>query len=354
MIMNKKVLIAIIVALVFIFGVGVYFVLQKVYIIERKSIPDKTISTGQDIEKPLVANKTAKGRCGDGVCNSVEENNPNLCPKDCAPENNQEVISDLKYSSVDSEAVKLDLYFPVKTCTGKYPLVIKIHGGAFKEGDKYPAITKFLTDACYAVASLNYRLSGEATFPAGNQDVKSAVRWLRANADKYNLDSENFGVMGGSAGGYYASFLGTTGDTKDFDIGDNLQYSSAVQAVVDEFGPVDVAALAKDRADAGLPSDSVNSVETKYIGCDIGSSNCKNAIESSPINYISKNDPPFLILHGAKDKTIPIKQSQDFYEKLKAMAVTVTFVELPNAGHGGEEFDAYKPQIVEFFDKYLK
>jgi acetyl esterase/lipase len=201
------------------------------------------------------------------------------------------------------------------------------------------------------VASVNYRLSGEAIFPAGNQDVKSAVRWLRANAEKYNLDSEHFGVIGGSAGGYYSSFLGTTGDIRNFDVGDNLEYSSAVQAVVDQFGPVDFSTLAQDRVDAELPRSIV---ESDYLGCNISSVDCTNTIKSSPINYVSKEDPPFLILHGEEDNQIPIKQSQNFYENLQDAGVPATFISLPNAGHGDKEFNNYRPQILSFFDKYLK
>lgn len=342
--MNKKLLILAILSSIIV-GIGSYLVLRK-----NDSAKINKVSSERNIEKSQVANK----KCGDGVCDLAEKNNPNLCPRDCASVSDQKVIHDLKYSSVDSEAVKLDLYFPAETCTGKHPLIIKIHGGAFKGGDKYPTVTKFLTDACYVVASLNYRMSGEAVFPAGNQDVKSAVRWLRANADKYDLDSENFGAMGGSAGGYFASFLGTTGDTKDFDIGDNLEYSSSVQAIVDEFGLVNFSTLTEDRIGAGFPVDSTNSVESKYIGCDINSSICANAVVASPASYISKEDSPFLILHGAKDKTIPIKQSQDFHVKLQTANISSTFITLPNAGHGDPEFNKYEPKIVEFFDKYLK
>lgn len=316
------------------------------------------------------------GKCGDGVCGSIEKNNSNLCPQDCEVDNkNQSLnqqqsndqtvdqqtdqqaakdstfIKDLKYSNVNSNAVKLDLYLPGKDCSGKYPVIISIHGGAFRGGDKIPVRTDYLTNECYAVASVNYRLSGEALFPAGNQDIKSAVRWLRANASKYNLDAEHFGAIGGSAGGYFSSFLGVTGDTKDFDAGDNLGYSSAVQAVVDEFGPVDFSTLAQDRIDDKLAADSA---ESNYVGCDISSAACENATKASPVNYVSKGDAPFFILHGEKDKTIPIDQSRDFYQKLQNAGVSASFITIPNAGHGGPEFNNYESQIVEFFDEYLK
>lgn len=330
--MNKKILTSLITALIFIIaGIAIFFVLQK----------------------PIPPDDQGRGRCGDGVCGEKEKANPRLCPEDCE-ENNSKGIFDLKYSSIDSDAVKLDLYFPEKNCNGKLPLIIRIHGGAFKAGDKYPVETSFLTDNCYAVASLNYRLSGEAIFPAGNQDVKSAVRWLRANAEKYNLDPENFGAMGSSAGGYYSSFLGTTGDIKDiknFNVGDNLEYSSAVQAVVNQYGIADFSNLAQDRIDSGL---APNRAESNYLGCDMSSDDCTNAIKASPINYVSEEDPPFLILHGEEDVTIPIKQSQDFYEKLQDVGVASEFISIPDVGHGGREFNNYKSQILSFFEQYLK
>lgn len=327
--MNKKILILVITVLFFIVaGIIIFFVFQK-------SIP---------------LNDQVRDRCGDGICGPVEKNNPKLCPEDCS-ENSSRDIFDLKYSSVNSEAVKLDLYFPEKTCTGKLPLVIVIHGGAFKAGDKYPVSTSFLTDNCYAVASVNYRLSDEAVFPAANIDVKSAVRWLRANAEKYNLDPEHFGAMGQSAGGYFSSFLGTTGDIKDFDIGDNLEYSSAVQAVINKYGIANFSTLAQDRVSAGVPSSLV---ESNYLGCDISSEGCINAIKASPVSYVSKEDPPFFILHGEKDALIPIKQSQDFYKKLEDMGVVAFFISLPDAGHGDRKFNNYRPQILVFFNRHLK
>lgn len=314
-------------------------------IIEQGLLPEKKLT-----EDSLKSNGNKK--CGDNICDNIEKTNPDLCPKDCVKaDSGERKYLDLKYSNVNSEAVKLDLYLPERTCSGKYPLVVMIHGGAFKGGDKREVKSDFLTKNCFAVASLNYRLSGEALFPAGNQDVKSAVRWLRANADKYNLDADNFGAMGGSAGGYYSSFLGVAGDTKNFDSGENLGYSSAVQAVVDEFGLVNIATLAKDRSDAGLKASKV---ESDYMGCDISSLDCKNAAIASPVNYASKGDAPFFILHGAKDVQIPIKQSQDFYNLLLGKGIGAEFTILPNAGHGGPDFDAYEPQIVEFFNKHLR
>lgn len=347
----KKLKIALVISLLVIVLVIGFFLYLNMNIDNSVNLSEKEIP---DENKSLEENKIFPEDCGDGVCDDFEVKNL-FCPEDCLSRNNTLQIFNLKYSSVESNAVKLDLYLPKTNCSGKFPLIISIHGGGFESGDKYPVekpiSPDILSDNCYALASINYRLGGEAAFPAGNEDVKSAVRWLRAGAGKYNLDSDNFGVIGGSAGGYYSSFLGTTGDIQGFDVGDNLEYSSAVQAVVDEFGPVNISSLVQNRVDAGLPA---NSAESIFIGCDISSTNCANAINASPINHISKEDPPFLILHGEKDKIVPVKQSQDFYAQLQSFGVPVTFIMIPNAEHGGVEFDSYNEQIIEFFDKYLK
>ncbi|MEK6886047.1 MAG: alpha/beta hydrolase [Nanoarchaeota archaeon] len=294
-----------------------------------------------------------KPYCGDGICQTLESSGRIPCSKDCgtsgdSPDKN--FIKDIAYGS-DSSAQKLDLYLP-KGVSGKIPVIIEIHGGGFSAGDKYPSTrAEFFNTKGYAVAAINYRLSGEAIFPAAAYDVKSAVRWLRANADKYNLDAANFGAIGGSAGGYFSAFLGTTGDIKDFDVGDNLEYSSVVQAVVDQFGPVNFSSLAQDRVDKGYDPSRV---ETTYLGCNITLSSCENRFTASPINYVSSNDASFSIIHGAIDDQIPIKQSQDFYNALQSAGVDSQFTTVPNAGHGGPQYNSYNNEYLDFFDKYLK
>jgi acetyl esterase/lipase len=281
-------------------------------------------------------------KCGNGTCDSIEQSNPNLCPKDCEGKVKFKVIKDIAYGN-ESIMQKLDLYLPNNPAN----LIVFIHGGGFEGGDKFP-IPKllFLLDEGYAVASLNYRLSDEAPFPAAVYDVKSAIRFLRANGDKYNIDTEKIGVIGGSAGGYFVAFLGTTSDIKEFDIGDNLEYSSAVQAVVDEFGIGNFSSLGEERVNNKI------TVETKFIPCELAT--CELAIKASPITYITSNDPPFLILHGEKDNQIPVAQSINLNKALQDAGVQSELIIVPNAGHGGKEFDKYNSKIKEFFDKYIK
>lgn len=302
--------------------------------------------------------------CGDGVCGPVEKQR-GICPEDCnaIPDTNPleaECIdefckyTDIEYSYVDGISLKLDLYLPNPLPITNLPVIVEIHGGGFEGGDKFPSgKAKVLTENGFAVASINYRLSGQAIFPAAVQDVKSAVRWLRANSEEYNLDKNNFGAIGGSAGGTFVSFLGTTGNTEEFDVGENLQESSSVKAVVDLFGVINFSSLNSDRLDAGLREAEV---ESKYVGCDISLESCTNAFKASPINYIDSQDSAFLIIQGEEDKTIPAKQSEDFYRVLQEKGVESELILIAGAGHGSprDAFENYNPEIVDFFNLHLK
>jgi len=296
--------------------------------------------------------KTTKPSCGDGICQTLESSGKIPCSEDCGTSNESSkssLIKDISYGT-DSSAQKLDLYLP-KNFSGKIPLIIEIHGGGFEAGDKYPSqYAEILVSQGYAVTSLNYRLSGESIFPAAVYDVKSAVRWLRANADEYNLDPDNFGSIGGSAGGYFSAFLAVTGDTSEFDIGDNLGYSSKIQAAVDLFGPVNFSGLNEQRITSGFKT---NNVEEKYLGCTTLS--CETVMIASPVNYINKGDTQILIVHGDKDTKIPIQQSKDFYNLLQNAGVESTFVIAEGLGHGGPGYsERYSNDFIEFFNKHLK
>jgi acetyl esterase/lipase len=147
-------------------------------------------------------------------------------------------LRDLEYARAGEKSLLLDLYLPEKS-RHSLPLIIWIHGGAWTGGDKADCPARRLLQRGYAVASINYRLSNEAIFPAQIEDCKAAIRWLRAHAKQYGLDADHFGAWGSSAGGHLVALLGTTGDLKQFDKGDNLDFSSRVQAVCDFYGPTD-------------------------------------------------------------------------------------------------------------------
>ncbi len=265
-----------------------------------------------------------------------------------------EIQRDLVYKRIDGRALGLDLYSPSKPA-GPLPVIIWLHGGGWSKGRKEghsPAVT--LVDDGYAVASVDYRLTGIAPFPAQIEDCKAAVRWLRANASKYNLDPDRIGVWGFSAGAHLAALLGTSGGVKELEgDGDNMSYSSRVQAVCVVSGPGDL--LQQYREASAAPAEmnpKVKPALEALIGGPLEQNKAK-AMTASPISYISKDDPPFLIIQGENDITVPVSVTESFFAALKAAGVDATLEVLPGRGHGvgGAKF---QPMIKEFFDKHLR
>jgi acetyl esterase/lipase len=212
------------------------------------------------------------------------------------------VHRDLAYVTKGHERQKLDLYLPKDA---KYaPLVVMIHGGAFRVGSKEGENPVPMLTEGYAVASINYRLSQHAIWPAQIEDCKAAVRWLRANAAKYGIDANRIASYGQSAGGHLASMLGVMSDVKQFDVGENLKYSSKVIAVADFFGPTDFLQMDAHRLPTGMVHDTGDSPESHLVGGAIQQNKDKVA-RANPITYVSKNDPPFLIVHGDQDPLVP-------------------------------------------------
>lgn len=248
------------------------------------------------------------------------------------------------------ERNRLDLYVP--RADKPLPLIIWVHGGGWEAGSKEGNPALNLLARGYAVAGINYRYSKHAPFPAQIHDCKAAVRFLRANAGKYRLDPDRFGVMGASAGGHLVALLGTSGDVPDLDgDGGNTGVSAKVQAVCDWFGPTDLVRLSP-------PAAKSNAV-TRLLGGDTGTKN-DVAKAADPITYVSKGDPPFLILHGDQDGLVPLNQSELLHAALGKAGVPSELVVFKGAGHGDAEFrkqltaDANKSRIGDFFDKHLK
>ncbi|MFZ4813736.1 MAG: alpha/beta hydrolase fold domain-containing protein [Phototrophicaceae bacterium] len=271
--------------------------------------------------------------------------------------------ADLAYAEL-SEAQKLDLFIPEGE--GPFPLVVFVHGGAFRAGDKAMQANDVepLLAAGYAVASINYRLSGEAIFPAQIEDAKAAVRWLRANAETYALDPERFASWGASAGGNIAALLGTTGDVAEFDNAElgNIEFSSRVQATVDWFGPIDFGLMdaqfaADETCDAGAEShNAADSPESVLVGGEVQSM-LDVVAAANPVTYVSEDTPMFFIQHGSLDCTVPPAQSQLLYDAIVDLLgedhASLTY--FPEAGHGGNEFSdaANMAEVVAFLDKAL-
>jgi acetyl esterase/lipase len=262
------------------------------------------------------------------------------------------VHRDLPYVEGGHERQRLDLYLP-KNAKGQLPVIVWIHGGAWFAGSKdLPGDAMAFVDKGYAVASIGYRLSQHATFPAQIEDCKAAIRFLRANAERYELDGDHFGVWGVSAGGHLAALLGTTGDVDDLEgkTGNNDQ-SSRVQAVVDFFGPTDFSQMSAHSEKGSLiDHDSPDAPEAKLIGGSIPE-NPEKTQRANPVHYITTDDPPFLIVHGDRDPIVPCHQSELLNEAIKMAGVEVMFNKIAGAGHGGPQFNS--DEVVEAVDTFL-
>lgn len=228
---------------------------------------------------------------------------------------------DVTYCSPGGNAQKMDLHIPD---TGKkYPLLVYVHGGGWYAGSKESAVaTDYISEVArlgYVVASINYRLVPDHTFPAQVEDTKCAIRFLRAHAADYKIDSTHVGILGESAGGYLAAFVGTTGDSKTFKTGEYTEQSDTVQAVVDLFGPTTFVNTSARASSAALARNFLGSA---------------NPATASATTYASKNDPPFLIIHGDADTTVPLDQSQSLQSKLLQTGAKAELIVVQNAGHG--------------------
>ncbi len=267
--------------------------------------------------------------------------------------NDADVQRDIEYRKVDGHSLRLDIYSP-KSITFPLPAVLWIQGHRWSRGNKSQTPGVNLVSQGYILVCLDYRLSGEAPFPAQIEDCKAAVRWLRAHAATYHIDPDHIGAWGHSAGGHLAALLGTSGGVAELaGAGGNPSFSDRVQAVCSMAGPSDLVQLyqivSTSRSDLGHAAKS--SLE-QFLGGPFEGNKSK-AIAASPTTYITKDDSPFLLIHGENDKSIPVSQSQILAEKLKAAGVDVTLEIEKGRGHGvgGPE---YGPVITRFFDKYLK
>jgi acetyl esterase/lipase len=260
----------------------------------------------------------------------------------------------------DSPRQVLDLFVPEGK--GPFPLVINIHGGAFKFGDRQmldaPIARAFLKEGI-AVATINYRLSGEAKFPAAIRDAKSALRFLRAHAAKYLIDPARIIVFGQSAGGNLASLIGTSAGEPLFDDGSGI--SDRVSGVIDWFGPSDFSKMDEQAKAQGCPPDAqthgeAGSPESLYLGAPLAEVPHLVA-QANPITYISADDSPFLLQKGTEDCMVPVGQSQILHDALKTAGVDTTLVLLDGAGHGdmgSKEPHFLSPENIERVVAFVK
>ncbi|NRA47460.1 MAG: alpha/beta hydrolase [Oligoflexales bacterium] len=273
-------------------------------------------------------------------------------------------LKDIPYA-VSSKAQKLDLYLPDHK-SGPYPLLIFIHGGRFESGSKSDIDSQLLgLEKGYAVASLNYRLSDEATFPAQVHDVKAAVKFLRKNSSSYRLKPGRFAAWGEGAGGNLAAMLGSTANNKNFydnSLG-NQDISDKIQAVVNWYGPIFFADMdAQFRAlniDSAYTVNEEESPESRYLGAVVGTKAATNKVKvSSPQSYINKNMAPIMIQHGTKDHYVPYIQSKIYVGKLRKVLGNkrVVYNLIDQAGHEDSDFSEPEnlEQVFGFLDRHLK
>jgi acetyl esterase/lipase len=273
---------------------------------------------------------------------------------------------DIPYAD-KSDAQKLDIYLPNKG-DGPFPVIATFHGGAWMFGDKGDDMNLPFLEGLkrgYAVACVNYRLSGEAHFPKQIHDCKTAIRYLRTNAANYRLDGTRIGAWGASAGGHLAALLGTAPRVRELDDPSmrktNTRFSCKVQAVAIWFGPLEDFLKMDGQLTAsgmGIPDHSnEDSPESQLLGRKI--TGVPSLVRyASPMTYIKPSAPPFLIQHGLNDSVVPVEQAINFAARMEKVAGSerVTLDLLKNADHGDPFFA--KPRnlsrVFDFFDKHLK
>ena len=257
---------------------------------------------------------------------------------------------DIEFANPDNQHLQVNLAQP-KEGNGPFPGIVCIHGGGFRAGKRegYDKLLVTLAEHGYVAITVTYRLAPAYPFPAAVYDCKAAVRWFRANAAKYHVDPNNIGVMGGSAGGHLAQFLGVTEGVKRFE-GDegNLDQSSAVKCVVNFYGPSDFTKSYGKSVDAA-------EVLPLFLGGDL-TTKLKEHIIASPLYWVTPAAAPTLFLHGTADQYVAFEQAQWIHDKLKAAQVETQLVPFEGAQHGlkgvpSEKTDAL---MIEFFDKHLK
>ncbi|CAN5234296.1 hypothetical protein BH11PLA2_BH11PLA2_26020 [soil metagenome] len=273
------------------------------------------------------------------------------------------VERDVVYTTVDKMELKLDIARP--TTPGPHPAAVGFHGGAWKYGSKQEiskpfkgmkdfggtgptSLLEYIAEQGYVAVSVQYRLAPDHKWPAQINDAKTAVRYLRANADKYGIDKDHIGAFGFSAGGHLAALLGTVDKDAGLEGTDYLDQSSQVQCVVDYFGPADMSLYA-----------ATPGIEKAYMRPLLGTTFAEKPEvfrQASPVCHVTKNAAPFLILHGNMDIIVPIIHSERLDAKLKSVGVESTLIPVNGKGHGweGDAANESRKMAIEFLGKHLK
>lgn len=253
----------------------------------------------------------------------------------------------IPYATVDDNELALDLYMPAGA--NRPPLIVYIHGGAWRFGSRDSVSPIDLVDKGYAIASVSFRLTPVAPLPAQVHDIKGAIRFLRANASTYGFDADQIGVTGVSSGAHLAALVGLTNGSPphEGDVGGNLDVSSDVQAIVSYFGASNLTSILAQSTPLGL------NVREPALDLLLGGSvddKVNLARFGSPVFQVDAADPPLLLLHGDQDPQMPINQSLELFGVAKDNGIEVQFVPVHGAAHGGSDFfDADRTALVADF-----
>jgi acetyl esterase/lipase len=266
---------------------------------------------------------TILSACGKGAI-AVLTTTPTSIPSPTPFSNYGKAFKDVTYCSPDGQDQKMDIFFPKSG--GPWPVFLYVHGGGWDKGDKAEGEGwNYLNDKGYLVVTVNYRLAAyNVKFPAMIEDVKCAVRFLRAHAAEYNLNPDRIGALGASAGGHLVALLGTADAGAGWDTGEYKDQSSRVQAVVTE----------AVFSDFTHPMPNSISMAIYFAVGEMPGSVRPLLTAASPVTYITPDDPPFLIIHGEKDGYSPVEQAQTFDEKLRAAGVSSKLIVVQGGEHG--------------------
>jgi len=267
------------------------------------------------------------------------------------------IVRDVVYGVGGITPLKLDIYIPDETIACPAPAVVFIHGGGWRQGDKYPSRVGLLAEQGFFAVSINYRLSGEAVFPAAVEDAKCAVRWLRAHAEQYNIDVDRIGVWGGSAGGHLSLMVGLVDGGAGLEgSGGWGEYSSRVQAVTSFYGPTDLTTFAEARG-----QQYRDLAHHAFIGGSLA--DLPEAFRlASPLYHVTRDDPPLLMVHGDADPVVPLAQSRRLLDAYRERDMEATLTVVENAGHGFKPVNdgeisptlaEINQQVIDFFVEHL-
>ncbi|TWT52024.1 Carboxylesterase NlhH [Thalassoglobus neptunius] len=264
-----------------------------------------------------------------------------------------EELHDIKYATVDSHELLLDLYLPDDAVNPK--LIVWVHGGAWRSGSRRSIPLKDLVDEGYAVASIDYRLSPVARFPAQIHDIKAAIRFLRAHASEYGYDARSIGIAGASAGGHLVALVGVTNGNSKLEgrVGGHLDQSSDVQAIIDLYGPTNLTTI--------LPQSTPHGLGVRIPALQLllgGQPEDKTELAelASPVFHVDASDPPLLMLHGDQDPQVPVNQSLELLGRYEEFEIPVELEIIHGGAHGGALFyDSSRIELmVSFLQKSLK